>query len=363
MNPFQMIRLGVLMTPDPARPEEAEGILNPAATRGPDGELYLFPRCVGRGNHSEIGIARVKFDSAGDPVAAERLGIVLKPEMDYEQWPDGRGGVEDPRISFVEPLNHYVMTYTAWSQHGPRIAVARSSDLRNWERLGLAHFTSFKDIHIENVDDKDAVVFPALIEDSHRRPSVAMLHRPLFPGTRPEDIAQPEGKPPSKPELESIWISYWHWTEEPQHRAAPLGRKFVAHRRLARPKFAWETLKIGSGAPPILCRHGWLLIYHGVRLQDDSTPERLKYRYAAGVMILNREFPHRILYRSPEPILAPELPEELNGAVNGVVFPTGIDRRDDISQPDRFDVYYGMADDRIGVATLTVPENLPPMPD
>ena len=210
--PFQMTRLGVLMEPDPARPEEVEGVLNPAATRGPDGELYLFPRCVGRGNHSEIGIARVKFDPAGDPVGVERLGIVLKPEMDYETWPDGRGGVEDPRISFVEPVNHYVMTYTAWSQHGPRIAVARSSDLYNWERLGLARYTPFKDIHVENVDDKDAVVFPALIEDSHRRRSVAMLHRPLFAGTKPEDIAQPEGKPPSKPELESIWISYLHWT-------------------------------------------------------------------------------------------------------------------------------------------------------
>lgn len=28
--------------------------------------------------------------------------------------------------------------------------------------------------------------------------------------------------------------------------------------------------------------------------------------------------------------------------------------------PDRFDVYYGMADNRIGVARLNVPERLPP---
>ncbi len=27
--------------------------------------------------------------------------------------------------------------------------------------------------------------------------------------------------------------------------------------------------------------------------------------------------------------------------------------------PDRFDIYYGMADDRIGVARLDVPERLP----
>ena len=44
-----------------------------------------------------------------------------------------------------------------------------------------------------------------------------------------------------------------------------------------------------------------------------------------------------------------------------VVFPTGIDRRDDIGQPDRFDIYYGMADSRIGVARIDVPEQLPPI--
>jgi predicted GH43/DUF377 family glycosyl hydrolase len=49
----------------------------------------------------------------------------------------------------------------------------------------------------------------------------------------------------------------------------------------------------------------------------------------------------------------------LYGVVDNVVFPTGIDRRDDIGAPDRFDVYYGMADDRIGVARLDVPATLP----
>jgi len=43
-----------------------------------------------------------------------------------------------------------------------------------------------------------------------------------------------------------------------------------------------------------------------------------------------------------------------------LVFHTGIDRRDDIGSPDRFEVYSGMADGRIGVALLDVPELLPP---
>ena len=50
------------------------------------------------------------------------------------------------------------------------------------------------------------------------------------------------------------------------------------------------------------------------------------------------------------------VPEERDGAVANVVFPAGIGRRDDPGTPDRFDVYYGMADNRIGVARLDLPE-------
>jgi predicted GH43/DUF377 family glycosyl hydrolase len=53
------------------------------------------------------------------------------------------------------------------------------------------------------------------------------------------------------------------------------------------------------------------------------------------------------------------LPQERQGAVANVVFPTGIDRRDDLGSPDRFDVYYGMADNRIGAARLDLPEGFP----
>jgi len=66
-----------------------------------------------------------------------------------------------------------------------------------------------------------------------------------------------------------------------------------------------------------------------------------------------------IRYRSAEPVLNPSLPQECDGTVANVVFPTGIDRRDDVGSPDRFDVYYGMADSRIGVARLDVPDLAP----
>ncbi|MCO5948576.1 hypothetical protein NAF19_16875 [Mucilaginibacter sp. RT5R15] len=84
-----------------------------------------------------------------------------------------------------------------------------------------------------------------------------------------------------------------------------------------------------------------------------------KLCYSAGVMILSETDPYTILYRSAKPVLKPVLPQEKVGAIANVVFPTGIDRRNDIGQPNRFDVYYGMADDRIGVAKMEVPDVLP----
>jgi hypothetical protein len=59
MGGLTLQRLGMLMEPEPGNPQEIEGVLNPAAARGPDGELYLFPRLVAQGNYSRIGIARV----------------------------------------------------------------------------------------------------------------------------------------------------------------------------------------------------------------------------------------------------------------------------------------------------------------
>jgi predicted GH43/DUF377 family glycosyl hydrolase len=76
-------------------------------------------------------------------------------------------------------------------------------------------------------------------------------------------------------------------------------------------------------------------------------------------MVLSTEHPQVICYRSTKPVLIPTLPEECHGTVAHVVFPTGIDRRDDLGLPNRFDVYYGMADYRIGVARLDVPDVLP----
>ncbi|MEB0249387.1 glycosidase, partial [Mucilaginibacter sp. 5B2] len=338
---------------------EVEGVLNPAVARGPDGHLYLFPRMVAKGNYSRIGIARVIFNEQGDPVDVERLGIALEPEADYELRPDGGGGCEDPRVTFVEPLGYYIMTYTAFSPDGPRIAMAQSKDLLHWERLGLVSYLAFEGIDFNDVNDKDASLFPIAVPSPHGHLSFAMLHRPLFPGTTPEDKVKHEQPDAQNPHLECIWISYCNLKQETDaeyHHA-----RYTSHHRLATPLADWEALKIGAGAPPVKTRHGWMLFYHGVHELRNSSKEKPLLSYSAGVMILSENDPTKIIYRSAQPVLEPELPEEKNGTIANVVFPTGTDRRNDIGKPHRIDVYYGMADDRIGVATLDVPAVLPSM--
>jgi predicted GH43/DUF377 family glycosyl hydrolase len=256
MSEFKLQRLGQIMEPEPGNPQEVEGVLNPAAVRGPDGKLYLFPRLVAKGNYSRIGIARVLFNDDGDPSGVERLGIALEPEADYELRSDGSGGCEDARVTYVEPVQHYVMTYTALSPNGPRIALAMSEDLFHWERIGLATFEPYQDIDFVHVDNKDASIFPVAIPNHDGKMQLALLHRPLFPGTRPEETACQSKIRLIDLDHESIWISYCPMPPKglTPHRPG----LFNSHHRLATPVSPWERLKIGGGTPPILTRHGWL---------------------------------------------------------------------------------------------------------
>jgi predicted GH43/DUF377 family glycosyl hydrolase len=136
--------------------------------------------------------------------------------------------------------------------------------------------------------------------------------------------------------------------------------QFACHHRLASPVSPWERLKIGGGTPPIRTRHvQWLIVYHGVGEIGEPGSDGQQLCYSAGLMVLSKEHPQVICYRSAEPVLVPVLSQERRGTVANVVFPTGIDRRGDLGLPGRLDVYYGMADKRIGVARIDLPDFVP----
>jgi len=247
------------------------------------------------------------------------------------------------------------MTYTAFSAKGPRIALAMSKDLLKWERLGLAKFAAFKQIKFNDINNKDACIFPQALLSPHGHSSMVMLHRPLFPGTAPEEIMLAAKDRRIRDHHECIWISYSHLNKTGFNKdKLP---KFASNSPLALPELPWENLKIGAGTPPVLTKYGWLLLYHGVSQIEDNPSNPHQLVYSAGAMILDKDHPDKILYRLPKPVLTPELPEEKVGMIPNVVFPTGIDQRNDLGMPDRFDVYYGMADNKIGVAKLNLPHD------
>jgi predicted GH43/DUF377 family glycosyl hydrolase len=347
--PFQMRRLGVIMRGDPGNPDEVLGVLNPASARAPDGKRYLFPRIVAAGNYSRVGIAEVVFDMNGDPTGVERRGYALEPTEPYEQ--NARtAGCEDARVTYVEPLGRYLMTYTAYSPLGPRIALAESTDLLSWQRVGPIKFAFDPALRVDFdlYDNKDAVLFPEPVRDPHGRPALALIHRPAH--TQGGSFVLPAGVTERRA---SIWISYC--ALEPALKDPSALLTWRNHTLLATPERPWEATKIGGGTPPIRTRHGWLMIYHGVAGEIVEGVDHQPYvNYSAGAMVLDLDDPRKILYRSPEPTLAPETKEERAGIVPNVVFPTGIDPRAN----GRVDVYYGMADSAIGVARLDIPAQL-----
>jgi len=341
-------RLGVVMTPDPDDPREAWGVCNPACARGPDGELYLFPRLVAEGNVSRVGRARVRFDD-GVPVGVERLGLALEPEELWERHRGG-GGVEDPRVSFVAALGRWVMAYTAWGPLGPRIALATSADLEHWERLGPVGFAYDPALRtdLNLYPNKDALLFPEPVPGPGGEPAFALLHRPIWDlswSNPAEGETPPPGLADQRP---GIWVSYVPAKEviaDPLHLT-----RLADHRLVALPEQPWEAAKLG-GTPPLRLPGGWLVLHHGVagRLEPGRVDHQPAVRYTAGAMPLDPEDVTRVLARTAEPLLEPELAAEREGIVPNAVFPTAIDPLGD----GVADVYYGMADARIGAFRLT----------
>jgi predicted GH43/DUF377 family glycosyl hydrolase len=338
-------RLGMVLEPS-GDPVDAEGILNPATARARDGKLLLYPRMVAPGNCSRIGI----FEAAGDRFV--QAGFALEPQAPYElRDASGGYGCEDPRVTFVPLLDSYVMAYTAYGPQGPRIAVALSRDGYAWERLGLVDFSA---PGLPCGDDKDGAFFPEPVFSPSGVPSIAFYHRPMLHiSTLDGAAAIPAILDLPARERESTRIAY---VPLGPVLADPQGLLKVAESTIVlEPAHDWGRIKNGAGTPPVLTEEGWFSIFHGVDAKYDATGKAAGMRYRAGVVIHDTLRPDIVLYRSPRPILAPETDAERRGTVNDVVFPTGIDVRPGASARD-FDVYYGMADSRIGRISVELGE-------
>jgi beta-1,2-mannobiose phosphorylase / 1,2-beta-oligomannan phosphorylase len=341
-----MKRLGLVLSPD-GDPREVEGVLNPAGARTRDGKLLLYPRAVAKGNISRVSRVAVDALHAGG-FDIQREGFALEPKAEYEVRPSPGFGCEDPRVTFVPVLDRYVMAYTAFGPAGPRIAIALSEDGVNFERLGLMHFSQ---PGMVDGDDKDAAFFPEPVISPNGVESLAFYHRPMLHLSAVDGRAAiPMIQRMPFEDRESVRIGYVPLADVLADRSKLLDvRESVI---VLSPDDQWGSIKVGGGTPPVRVREGWLSLFHGVDLLD-NTGAKPKFRYSAGIVIHDAQRPHIVRYRSPKPVLVPESEYETKGVVDNVVFPTAIDERRDLG--DRtFDIYYGMADYAIGAARMTL---------
>lgn len=273
---------------------EASNVFNPAVIHH-GGLFHMHYRAQGADRISRIGYA-----VSEDGIHWNRL---RRPIFEPVGALESRG-VEDPRV--VEIDGGFYMSYTAYGSDrdtrpeatiaGGTITpmIARSDNLISWERIGP--ITSGE-------HNKDHVLFPRKLGDRY-----ATFHR----------------------RTPHVWLGYSNdlVTWPGQDMVEIFG---------PRPNNAWDSVKVGASGPPVETEGGWLMLYHGVDVDQV---------YRLGVCILDLEDPSRVLKRPTDPILWPEEPWERSGDVPNVVFSCA----NPVVHGTVY-VYYGGADHVIGLAT------------
>lgn len=287
---FQRYEKNPILTVDDW-PYPVNSVFNAGATLF-NGETILLVRAEDLRGFSHLTVARSKN-------GVNNWKVDDKPTMPAEpdKYPEEIWGIEDPRITYCEELKEFLITYTAFSRGGPLVALAKTKDFVNFERLGP----------VMPPDDKDAAMFPVRIDGRW-----CMLHRPSA-------------------NTAHIWMSFspdlLHWGE---------------HRIVVRARDGgwWDANKIGLSPPPLLIPEGWLILYHGVRRTGGGVIYRL------GVALLDKDDPTRLIRRGDEWIMGPRAHYEREGDVDDVVFPCGW-----VVEGDQVRMYYGAADYSMALAT------------
>ncbi|MGZ4419383.1 MAG: glycoside hydrolase family 130 protein [Gaiellaceae bacterium] len=210
----------------------------------------------------------------------------------------------DPRVVRIDGR-----FYVTWCNgyHGPTIGLGWTDDFETFHQLENA-FLPF---------NRNGVLFPRKVGGRF-----AMLSRPSDTGHTPfGDVFYSES-----PDL-CFWGRH-------RHVLGPVAN-------------SWQATKVGGGAVPIETTAGWLLVYHGVLTSCNG------FVYSAGVAVLDRDEPWKVLARAAPYILAPEAPYERTGDVPNVVFPCSM-----LCDPrtGRVAIYYGAADTVTGLAFAYVDE-------
>ncbi|MFA7329522.1 MAG: glycosidase [Candidatus Delongbacteria bacterium] len=282
---------------------DVSSVFNPGALRHGDEDVLLL-RVQDRGRRTHLLPARTRD---GHVIRVEPRD--LTPPADLLP---GRvlHHVYDPRLSWLDGCCHLLAAVDL--EEGCRLLLGRWPEFGELQWLGLTGAD----------DQRNGVLFPRRLAGEALR-----LTRPNRPG-RP-------GDPPSGSEI---------WLERSRDLLDWTPVACVARGRF----HYWDEL-IGPGPPPVETEAGWLCVYHGV-----ATHFAAANIYQAGVLLLDREDPARVLGRSRLNILEPRRPWECVGQVGNVVFPSGltvdVDAAGRASLAAPFRLYYGAADTCVGLA-------------
>lgn len=278
-------------------PYPVETVHNAAVVKHEGRYIMLF-RSHLRNGRSIIGLAEsddgFQFRVHSEPFITP---ATEEPYAAYEEF-----GVEDPRICHID--GEFLITYSAYSRHGVRVALARTKDFSQFERVAL----------ITQADYRNVVIFPEKFNGRYVRLD------------RPHSEISPW----------SIWISY-------SHDLIHWGDSRVVIKPLT---YHWDEMKVGPGATPIKTDKGWLNIFHGVFKTMAGSVYRL------GVALHALDDPSRILGVADDWILQPEAPWEVTGYVHNVVFTCGA-----VAEEDRsIKIYWGGADTVMCVGLAQIDE-------
>ena len=285
-----------------AWPYPVNSVFNAAATLL-DGRTLLLVRA-----EDHRGMSHLCAAVSDDGVDGWRIDPEPSFRADPENHPEELWGIEDPRITYVPERGEYLIAYTAYSEGGPLVSLARTRDFKSFQRLGP----------VMPPDDKDAAVFPSQFDGRW-----ALIHRPY--GVTAHVGAH-------------IWLSF-----------SPDLKHWGDFRILLRARHGgwWDANKIGLSPPPLETPAGWLLLYHGVRTTAGGCLYRL------GLALLDRKDPSTVLRRTDEWVFGPKENYERQGDVQQVVFPCGW-----VLDGDEIRLYYGGADTCIALATASMAQIL-----
>ncbi|HAZ26436.1 MAG TPA: pesticidal protein Cry15Aa, partial [Algoriphagus sp.] len=143
---------------------ESMATFNPAAIVK-DGKILVLYRAEEKLGEKEIGghTSRIGMAISSDGINFERKSDpIFFPGNDNQKEFEWTGGTEDPRIVETED-GLYVLTYTQWNRDVPRLAVAISKDLYNWEKKGPI-FINWKVGKYHNVESKSGAIVTKLVD-------------------------------------------------------------------------------------------------------------------------------------------------------------------------------------------------------